>query len=100
MNTLDEFARLYCQEFLKNKEFHLATADSSSLLNILARASCFPEELRQKAGKVRDEVRNFWAHHDYTVWTEAEYRKTLETVMDLVNSIPTNHEAADKIRRL
>ena len=52
------FARLYCPEFTKKVvDFKVSTADSSSLLNIVAKASCFPREVRRLAAVIRDQVR-------------------------------------------
>ena len=98
VNNTDELARTYCQEFWKTKTFTIATADSSSLLNILSRASCFSGEVQKKAAGVR-EVRNQWAHHDYTVWTQTEYKDALDTIMELVSELPDNQCAATEIKR-
>ena len=98
VNNTDELARMYCQEFWKTKIFTISTADSSSLLNILSKASCFSGQVQKAAAGVR-EVRNHWAHHDYTVWTQTEYKDALDTIMDLVSELPDNQCAAREIRR-
>ena len=56
VNSVDELAALYAQQFQRSASFTISTADSSSLLNILAKASCFPQDIRQAAARVRDQV--------------------------------------------
>ena len=58
ISDVDNFGRLYCPEFTKKvAHFKVSTADSSSLLNIVAKASCFPLEVRRLAAVIRDQVR-------------------------------------------
>ena len=58
VDDVDNFARLFCAEYTKRvKDFKVSTADSSSILNIVAKASCFPSDVRQLAAKMRDKVR-------------------------------------------
>ena len=55
---VDTFGRLYCPEYTKKVlNFRISTADSSSLLNIIAKAACFPAHVRQLAADIRDKVR-------------------------------------------
>ena len=57
VNDVDNFARLFCLEYTKkNKNFKVSTADSSSILNIVAKASCFTSDVRTLAVKIRDNV--------------------------------------------
>ena len=58
VDDVDNFARLFCAEYTKKvKDFKVSTADSSSILNIVAKASCFPSDVRKLASKIRDQVR-------------------------------------------
>ena len=55
---VDNFGRLYCPEYTKKVlHFRISMADSSSLLNIIAKATCFPPHVRHLAAKIRDKVR-------------------------------------------
>ena len=85
---VDQLARLYCREFMRNQAVTLATMDSSSLLNILTKASCFPGPVRRAAARVRDDVRNRWAHDPYEAWTREAYTRALDIVADLVVLLP------------
>ena len=100
INTVDEFSLLFCREFLKTKALTICTADSSSLLNMVARASCFPPEVRRKAALVRDEVRNLWAHSNYDVWTKELYLHSLEVVINLIIELPNHHSLVKSINLL
>ena len=97
INSVDEMAMLYCREFVKKKAITIETADSSSLLNILARASCFPPGVRQSAGRARDDVRNLWAHGIYEVWSAETFNESLDILLDLVVKLPGHRELAARI---
>ena len=58
VNDVDNFSRLFCPEYTKKvKDFKVSTADSSSILTIVAKASCFPSDVGKLAAKIRDKVR-------------------------------------------
>ena len=90
VHNVDELALLYCREFVKTKCLTIGTADSSSLLNMLAKASCFPPPIREAATRVRDEVRNLWAHGNYHIWTRDNFIASLNILVKLVILIPNN----------
>ena len=59
VNDVDNFARLFCAEYTRKvQDFKVSTADSSSMLNIVAKASCFPSDVRKLASKIREKVRS------------------------------------------
>ena len=97
VHGVDQFALLFCREFVKTKDLRIETADSSSLLNILTRASCFPLHVREAAGAVRDEVRNLWAHTARGTWTRQTFDRCLDVIMDLVILLPDHMILAEKI---
>ena len=97
IHTVDEFSLLFCREFLKTKALTICTADSSTLLNIVSRASCFPPEVRRKAALVRDDVRNLWAHSNYDVWTRELYLHSLQAVVNLIRELPNHHSLVKRI---
>ena len=94
---VDQFALLFCREFLKTKSVKIETADSSSLLNVLVRASCFPPAVRAAAAAVRDEVRNQWAHTSRGTWTWETFNGCLDIIMDLVIQLPKSRSLVQKI---
>ena len=97
VHGVDQFASLFCREFVKTKALKIETADSSSLLNILTRASCFPLPVREAAGAVRDEVRNLWAHTARGTWTRQTFNRCLDVIMELVILLPDHRVLAKKI---
>ena len=97
---VDQLARLYCREFMRNQAVTLATMDSSSLLNILTKASCFPGPVRRAAARVRDDVRNRWAHDPYEAWTWEAYSRALDIVADLVILLPEHDWLVERVAAL
>eukprot|EP00092_Neocalanus_flemingeri_P032708 GFUD01035577.1.p1 GENE.GFUD01035577.1~~GFUD01035577.1.p1 ORF type:complete len:206 (-),score=46.04 GFUD01035577.1:100-717(-) len=84
IDNVDEFARLYCAEYTKkNTDFKIGTADSSSMLNILAKASCFPDPVRTLAIHIRDKVRNSWAHAVIALWDDAKFNSAFSDMENL-----------------
>ena len=90
----------YFREFNKTKNLTIETADSGTLLNVLARASCFPDSVRKTAARVKDEVRNSWAHGRYHMWTRETYTGALGIVLDLVTELPDHQETVETINRM
>ena len=97
---MDEFCLLFCREFVKSQQLTLATADSSSLLNLLTRASCFPRAVREAAARVRDEVRNLWAHGNYETWSWETYSRSLDILEELVVLLPNHQDLANRIQHM
>ena len=100
VDNTDQLALLYCREFVRTRGLTIGTADSSSLLNMLARASCFPSPVRVKAARVREEVRNLWAHGDHNIWTRDVFITSLSVLMELVVHIPNHQMVSKKINDL
>ena len=100
IHNVDEFCLLFCREFVKSQQMTLATADSSSLLNMLARASSFPLAVREAAARVRDEVRNLWAHGNYQTWSWETYSRSLHILEDLVVLLPNHQDLARRIQHM
>ena len=73
------------------------TADSGTLLNILTRASCFPDSVRSNAARVRDGVRNSWAHGRYKMWTRETYTGALAIVLDLITELPDHESTVENL---
>ena len=98
VDNTDQLALLYCREFVRTKGLTIDTADSSSLLNMLSKASCFPPPVREAAARLRDEVRNLWAHGNYDIWTRDTFIASLNTLVELVIHIPNNKRLIKKIK--
>ena len=63
INDEHEFSHLFLQEFYKKQpNCDISNHDPSAILNIFSKASFIDEDIRNQAAKVRDEVRNRWAH--------------------------------------
>ena len=59
-------------------------------MNILSKAECFPDNIRKQAARVRDEVRNKWAHAIVNDWTSTKLTDAFCEMKTFVKMLPTN----------
>lgn len=78
-------AKLFMKPFMAHFNAFDHSFDSSAALAVLCGASPFIS-VKGKADDVRSQVRNNWAHCDFTIWTEGHYH----TCFDLMEALVTN----------
>ena len=67
-----EISYLYLQEYYKkHSKCDITKLDASAILNILSKSSAFTGCMKAQAAKVRDDVRNPWAHAIIDDWNDA-----------------------------
>ena len=94
-----QLAFLYLQEFYKKYDgCNISKLDSGALLNVLARASIFPDAIRLQAAQVRDTVRNRWAHAVIDDWSEDEMKKAFCQIMNLAQLLPSNLDLIEELK--
>ena len=87
----NELAHLYLQEFYnKQPSCNILNLDAGAILNILSKAECFPDNIRKQAARVRDEVRNKWAHAIVNDWTSTKLTDAFHEMTTFVKMLPTN----------
>ena len=71
INDVHEFSFLFLQEYYKRRPTcDIFNLDPSAVLNILSKVDCFPDNVKDQATKVRDDIRNPWAHAVMEEWTD------------------------------
>ena len=89
ITTVDELAHLYLQEFYnKRTQCDISELDIGAILNIFAKASCFPVNIKKQASKVRDDVRNKWAHAVIQDWTSTKMKDSFSELTKLAQMLP------------
>ena len=86
-----ELAFIYLQEFYKKQAgCNIQNLDAGAILNILSKAACFPDNIRIQSAKVRDNVRNQWAHAVIQEWTPSKLMQSFNELKNLANMLPGN----------
>ena len=89
----EEMAYLFLQEYYKKQpKCAISTLDPSAVLNILSKASSFALDIQRQAAKVRDEVRNPWAHAVIGDWQEAKMDFAFTEMEKLANLLPLSYQ--------
>ena len=65
-------------------------------------ASCFSEKEKEGARKVRDKIRNKWAHdaHDDAIWTDSYFLNCFQIMEDLTICLPNPEDAKLKFDKI
>ena len=88
-------ARLFVQPFMAHFTGFDETIDMSALLTIIGEAAPFASSgVAVEAKKLRSDVRNHWAHCNFSEWTVHMFNASFQAIESLVKKI--NLPAADK----
>ena len=90
-------AKLFMKPFMAIFTGFDQTMDTSAALSIVAEAQPF-HGASGIAKKIRSDVRNEWAHCNFSHWTDVNYQAALTDIETLVNNI--NLTSAEKKRTL
>ena len=83
-----ELAKLFMKkEMVKFKRITDPTFDGSAALNVIEKASCFSSAVRDAAKKIRQKLRNPWAHCKSDEWTESKYKETFKLMEELFTTL-------------
>ncbi|XP_071142400.1 serine/threonine-protein phosphatase 6 regulatory ankyrin repeat subunit B-like isoform X2 [Mytilus edulis] len=66
------------------------SCDASALLGIIINIDKFPANVQSAAEYVRSNIRNRWAHCNFTEWNSGMYYKSLQEVEDFINLLHLN----------
>ena len=71
-----ELAKLYLQPYMRKQITTITdpSFEASAVLNVIINSSCFPKRQQELVEELKDNVRNRWAHCNYTEWTQPEYQ--------------------------
>ena len=89
---------LYLQEYYKKQSpCDIQTLDAGAILNILAKASLSSQDTREQAAKVRDMVRNKWAHAVLKDWTDSMKDAAFTEMEKLAKIIPLHPDLLQEL---
>ena len=86
-----ELAMLYLEPHMRRYD-KMSDFDSSAVLNLIIKASCFSASLKEDVRNVRNEVRNSLAHSNEGIWNQDHFYKCFSYMKSMIKSIPEpNH---------
>jgi hypothetical protein len=81
-------AKLFVKPFMASFTGFDHTMDTSAVLSVICEAQPFiTSRAAVLAKKVRSDIRNEWAHCDFTHWTKPNYQSALSDIESLVKSV-------------
>jgi hypothetical protein len=93
----ESLAKLFMKPFMASFTGFDQTMDTSAALSVVAEAQPF-HGASVMAKKIRSDVRNQWAHCDFSHWTDVNFQAALKDIETLLNNI--NLTAAEKKKTL
>ncbi|XP_052102316.1 uncharacterized protein LOC127735917 [Mytilus californianus] len=94
-NAVD-LSKLFLQTHMAHYTGFDETCDSSALLGLIINIDQFTLVVKSDAEDVRQEIRNPWAHCDYTKWDALKYSTSFQLMEKLVTDLTMSQ--ADKIQ--
>ena len=89
-----DFAKLYLQPFMAKFSAFDGKCDGSAVLSLLVDVPVFSNATQSSAKTVREDVRNEWAHCNFTDWDAVKFQGCFQEMRELVHSfgLPTADE--------
>ena len=89
-----DFAKLYLQPFMAKFSAFDGKCDGSAVLSLLVEVPVFSNATQFSAKAVREDVRNEWAHCNFTDWDAVKFQGCFHEMRKLVHSfaLPTADE--------
>ncbi|CAH1253413.1 FBXO11 [Branchiostoma lanceolatum] len=94
-NNVD-FAKLFLQPFMAHMTGFDDSCDMSALLGLLCQVGDFSQDVKEAAFQVQREVRNKWAHCDFSNWTRPHFLRSFQLMDMLVKSLKLPSSAEQK----
>ncbi|XP_076083203.1 uncharacterized protein LOC143054168 [Mytilus galloprovincialis] len=88
-NAVD-LSKLFLQTYMAHYTAFDGSCDSSALLGMIDKIDMFPGNVRTFANDVKSNVRNDWAHCNFTVWDDVKYVQSLKLIEDLIYLLRLN----------
>ena len=95
--NIDDYARTFLPQHLKNSSFRVESADASALLNLMNNMPGFSKSQVKKAKSVQS-VRNDWAHCS-DGWNAEKYKKALDAMASLSQEMHNSKQLLATITR-
>ncbi|XP_063405860.1 uncharacterized protein LOC134689824 [Mytilus trossulus] len=88
-NAVD-LAKLFLEINMAHYKRFDESCDASALLGLIVNIDKFPGNIQSATEYVRSEIRNRWAHCNFTEWNSGMYNKSLQKIEDFINLLPLN----------
>ncbi|CAG2205892.1 unnamed protein product [Mytilus edulis] len=73
------------------------SCDSSALLGIIVNIDRFPPVVQANAKQIRSDIRNPWAHCDFTEWTATKYSYSFQLMEKLIRNLSLSNREENRI---
>ncbi|XP_063403668.1 uncharacterized protein LOC134687361 [Mytilus trossulus] len=82
-----DFSKLFLVTHMAHFTGFDHTCDSSALLGLLINIDKFPPNVKKVAEKIRSDIRNPWAHCDFTEWDSIKYLSSFQMMHQLIKNL-------------
>ena len=82
-----DFAKLYLQPFMAKFNAFDGKCDGSAVLSLLGKVPVFSNATQSSAKTVKEDVRNEWAHCNFTDWDAVKFQGCFQEMQKLVQSL-------------
>ena len=89
VSNYDQLSQLYIAPYMR-KHDKLINFDAYGVLTVLSNASCFVQNVKKEAEKVRKYVRNDVAHCSEIMWNEKSFNNYFSSMIQLLENLPKN----------
>ncbi|XP_063416405.1 uncharacterized protein LOC134698047 [Mytilus trossulus] len=92
-----DLSRLFLQTNMAHFTAFDGSCDSSALLGIIVNIDRFLPVVQFDAKRIRSEIRNPWAHCDFTKWTTTKYGDSFQLMKQLITNLRLGNTEEKKI---
>ncbi|VDI58943.1 Hypothetical predicted protein [Mytilus galloprovincialis] len=92
-----DLSRLFLQTHMAHFTAFDDSCDSSALLGIIINIDRFPAVVQSDAQMIRSDIRNSWAHCDFTEWTTTKYVNSFQLMRKLINNLRLSNRDENRI---
>ncbi|CAG2226744.1 unnamed protein product [Mytilus edulis] len=92
-----DLSRLFLQTHMAHFTAFDDSCDSSALLGIIVNIDRFPPGVQADARKIRSDIRNPWAHCDFTEWTAIKYTDSFQLMGQLISNLKLSNREENRI---
>ncbi|CAG2209520.1 unnamed protein product [Mytilus edulis] len=92
-----DLSRLFLQTHMAHFTAFDDSCDSSALLGIIVNIDRFSPVVQANAKKIRSDIRNAWAHCDFTEWTAIKYTDSFQLMGQLISNLKLSNREENRI---
>ncbi|CAC5372847.1 unnamed protein product [Mytilus coruscus] len=92
-----DLSRLFIQTHMAHFTAFDDSCDSSALLGLIVNIDRFPAVVQSNAIKIRSDIRNPWAHCDFTEWTTTKYADSFQLMGQLITNLRLSNREENRI---